>query len=281
MGELWRIDEQMTCEVSPQEGVQLEVLCASDEASGWASRLTGLDADYEFVRVFLAEASVREATLQGLVHRRYLLRRPGFYQCHSPLLGESQEFVFLQLAQGRAQCIPREVVMASLRARSGYTLAHVEAACGGERWRDALVAALHLEGARERAAAMQEIRTARQAREQGSWCGLCGSERQQRWGLLVRERAARRLTELFDGFYEGASEEGAMSQARVERYERLSLASGVLRREPDAQFYITQRFELESDEEAFLAALTAGVSQRHEDGAPLRLRELDEPENPA
>ena len=268
---------------------RVSVLTPDDDVSGWAARLRGLDLDYDFRRVFLAE-EVKASPHPGMVLKHYDLSRDGFYQIHTPLLEprDVQEFLFLRKLGDGIEVLEREVVVQMLRGASRYTMLDVEAACGSERWRDAFVAAMHLEGAEDRAHAMQEIRSARLARAPGGWHPLEGTERQVRWAGVIRERSARMMTELMDEFFMGlgGGSDGVTSvdrldldQAKLERFTRLTRANSRLRGECDAQYWITQRHELELGGERLLEALIEGESQRHEDLPPIRLEELGTPDS--
>ncbi|MEC9398790.1 MAG: hypothetical protein VYE40_02690 [Myxococcota bacterium] len=255
---------------------RVSVLTPDDDASGWAARLRGLDPDYDFRRVFLAE-EVEASSHPGMVLKHYTLGRDGFYQVHTPLLEVVREFVFVRKLGEQLEVLEKDVVCQMLRGESRYTMLDVEAACGSERWRDAFVAAMHLEDAQQRAHAMQEIRSARLARAPSGWNPLEGTERQVRWAGVIRESSARMMTELMDLFFqelEGPGDLSRLDQANLERFTRLTRANTRLRAECDAQYWITQRHELELGGERLLEALIEGESQRHEDVPPIRLEEL-------
>ena len=255
---------------------RVSVLTPDDDASGWAARLRGLDPDYDFRRVFLAE-EVETSSHPGMVIKHYTLSRDGFYQVHSPRLEVVREFVYVRKLGEQLEVLEKDIVCQMLRGESRYTMLDVEAACGGERWRDAFVAAMHLEDAQQRAHAMQEIRSARLARAPSGWNPLEGTERQVRWAGVIRESSARMMTELMDAFFqelEGPGDLNRLDQAQLERFTRLTRANTRLRAECDAQYWITQRHELELGGERLLEALIEGESQRHEDIPPIRLEEL-------
>lgn len=240
----------------------VEVLTPDELASGWAARLTGLDPEHGWARVFLSPTHEEPGPAEGLVRRRYELRRQALYQIHAPRLEAPDELILVRREGDALEIVEEEQAREALRQRRPAQMAEVEVAIAHQRWAEALKFAIHLPEPHQRAEALALIEQARSAQGRGGWVILEGSERQRRWAGAIRDRAAHRLSRIDDEVWRALADAEAEGErprrALMERAQALAQASARLRTEPDAGFYVRQRHELEADEERFLYALASG-----------------------
>lgn len=262
MTDTLHIDEGLTYEVDPDaEHPTVTVLAEEDDLSGWAARLTGLDPAHGYARLFLAEQSHTPGPTEGLVFKRYALRRDGLYQIDTPRFAQA-EHVFVRRAGPRLERVDEAHVQARLRGDSPMTMLDVEVACMHGLWEDARRAALHLEPEGERQRAALYIEEARGARGESGWAQLEGSDHQRRWANVIRARAAAQLTTLHDECFVRLRDLQHAGQepphALLDTLTAIAQASARLHSEREAAFYIRQRHQLEGDDEHLLFALISG-----------------------
>ncbi len=237
---------------------RLDVLAETEEDSGWCARLTRLDPEYTYMRIFCVE----EATEPGegpLVYKRYSLPKAGVYQVHAPQIIAPEEFVFLRHDGTSIETITESRAQEILRGVASVTFADVETACMHHDWPQAMRAALNLTDAEERRAAISFIWERRDELEASGWVALEGTERQRRWAAIVRDRAAVRLTdmrhEILVRIEDHEDADRQTIQALLDDLTDITRAAQRVRTERRAAYWISQRFELEAPTDRFLFAL--------------------------